>query len=141
MSKVVSLANITNIPLFSGLSEQDRDAFLKGGHIRHCPCGQMLFAHGEPVKYFYIIVDGTIQLFRGNSDGHEKTIGILKAGQTMCEDEILDACNTHRANATAVEDSTLMEFPASWLRESAKKMARLRLIFLILFPITRMRLN
>ena len=39
----------------------------------------------------------------------------------MCESEIMDACNTHRANAMALENTTLLEFASSWLKESAKK--------------------
>jgi len=39
----------------------------------------------------------------------------------MCESEILDACRSHRVNALAVEDSVVMAFPATWLKDTAKK--------------------
>lgn len=110
-----------NIPLFNGLPEQEKDVLLGGGRIRHCPRGQMLFSHGQPVTHFYIIVKGTFQLFRGNAEGQMKTIELLRAGQTMCEGEILDACRTHRVNAMPVEDAVVLEFPMIWLKETARQ--------------------
>ena len=120
MSLIISPEGIRNLSLFSGMTEQDKDVLIKAGRIRQCPRGQMLFSHGEPVTHFYVVEKGTFQLFRTNADGHEKTVAVLKSGQTMCESEILDGCRTHRVNAVPVEDSTLMEFPVSWLKDAAK---------------------
>lgn len=113
--------NIRMSPLFSGLTEQEKQALLSGGCIRNVSRGHMLFAHGDPVTHFYMIVSGSMQLFRTTADGHEKTIDVLKAGQTLCEGEIMDACRGHRANAVAVEDSALMEFPLPWLKDAVRK--------------------
>ena len=104
--------NAKGLPLFSGMTEQDKQALLAGGKVRNCPRGQMLFAHGEPVTHFFVVVSGAFQLFRANAEGHEKTIAIAKAGQTMCEGEIMDSCRSHRVNAVPVEDSVVMAFPA-----------------------------
>lgn len=123
---------IQSMPLFSGLTEQDKGVLLKGGRIRQCSKGQMLFAHGEPVTHFYVIVKGTFQLFRTNAEGQEKTIEMLKAGQTMCEGEILDACSSHRVNAVPVENSAVLEFPVGWLKENAKQYSVLALNLLSL---------
>lgn len=113
--------SVRGMPLFAGLSEHEKDVLIQSGRVRQCPRGKMLFAHGEPVTNFYIIIKGVFQMFRTNAEGHEKTIEILKAGQTMCKSEILDSCRNHRLNALPVEDSTVLEFPLNWLRESAKK--------------------
>lgn len=123
---------IRGMPLFSGLTEQEKDSLIKGGRIRQCPKGQMLFAHGEPVTHFYVIVKGNFQLFRANADGQEKTIDVLKSGQTMCEGEILDSCRAHRVNAVPVEDSVVLEFPVTWLKEAAKQYNALALNLLSL---------
>lgn len=112
---------IRALPLFSGLNEQDKAALLTGGRIRQCKRGQLLFHHGDPVTHFYIIISGTVQFSRENPDGHEKTIDVFKAGQTMCESEIMDACRHHRVNAIALDDVAVMEFPMAWLKDAAKK--------------------
>lgn len=121
MHPIITPDSARTMPLFAGLTEQDKDSLIKGGRIRQVPRGQLLFAHGDPVTHFYLLVSGTIQLFRTNPDGHEKTIEVLKAGQTMCEDEVMDHCHGHRVNGVAVEDSAVLEFPVAWLKESAKK--------------------
>ncbi len=123
---------VRNIPLLSGLTEQDKDALVNSGKIHHCPRGQMIFAHGDPVTHFYILIKGTIQLFRTNSEGSEKTIDVLKSGQTLCESEIMDSCRSHRVNALPVEDSVIMEFPVAWLKESARRYSALALNLLSL---------
>jgi len=112
---------LRSIPLLTGLSEAEKDALLEGGHLRQYSRGQMIFGHGEPVTHFYVVVRGTVQLFRENSDGHEKTIDVLKDGQTMCESEIMDSCRSHRVNAVPVEDTTLLEFPVGWLKSTAQR--------------------
>lgn len=121
MLQIVASDATRGMPLFSGLAEQEKDALITAGRILQVLRGQMLFAHGDPVTHFYLIVNGTIQLFRTNPDGHEKTIAVMKSGQTMCEDEIMDHCHGHRVNGVAVEDTAIMEFPVSWLKEAAKK--------------------
>ena len=121
MLPVVLPESAKSLSLFSGMTEQDKDALMKGGRIHQCSKGQMLFGHGEPVTHFYIVIKGTFRLFRANAEGHEKTVMILKSGHTMCESEILDSCRNHRVNAVPVEDSAVLEFPVAWLKETAKK--------------------
>lgn len=121
MPPTIAPDSVRTSPLFSGLTEQDKQALLAGGRIRQVPRGQMLFAQGDPVTHFYIVVSGTMQLFRATPDGHEKTIDVVKSLQTMCESEVMDSCHGHRVNAVAVDDAALMEFPVAWLKETAKK--------------------
>lgn len=122
-----------NSPLFSGMSEQEKDALIREGRVRNITRGEMLFAHGDQVTHFYMVVSGAIQLFRTNPDGHEKTTAIAKTGQTICEDEIMDSQFTHRSNAVAVEDAAVMEFPVAWLKDAVRKNSvfALNLLYLI----------
>lgn len=121
MSSAAATQTIHAMPLFSGLSEKEKDELINGGRIRQCSRGEHLFLHGDPVKSFYIICKGTVQLFRETPDGHEKTIDVVKSGQTMCESEILDSCRNHRVNAMALNEVSVMEFPVTWLKDSARK--------------------
>jgi CRP-like cAMP-binding protein len=108
------------LPLLAGLETQEKDALLQQGRLRNCAAGQMLFLHGQPVTHFYIILSGTIKLFRTSPDGSEKTIDVLKSGQTMCESEIMDSCHNHRVNALPVDDSVVLEFPLAWVKQAAR---------------------
>jgi CRP-like cAMP-binding protein len=121
MDTTLSPGHLKHLSLFAGLTEQDKQDLLSGGRIRHCPRGQMLYAHGDPVSHFYIIVSGTFQLFRTNADGHQKTIAVLNGNRTMGEGEIMDSCHSHRVNAVPVEESVVLEFPGAWLKDAARK--------------------
>jgi CRP-like cAMP-binding protein len=113
--------SIRNTDLFLGLTEKEKDTLLQEGVLRACHKGKMLFAHGDPVTHFYIIKKGTFQVFRTNAEGQEKTIEVLKSGQPLGEDEILDNCQAHRVNAVALEESSVVEFPVAWLKDAARK--------------------
>jgi CRP/FNR family transcriptional regulator, dissimilatory nitrate respiration regulator len=132
MHPIVVPENAKAGSLFAGLTGAEKESLLKGGRLRKCPKGQMVFLHGDPVAHFYIIVQGAIQLFRETADGQEKTIHIIEAGQTMCEGEILDTCITHRMSAVAIDDTSIMEFPAAWLKDSARKLGTFALNLLSL---------
>jgi CRP-like cAMP-binding protein len=121
MPQSVSPDIIKGLPLFSGLTEQDKDTLLKAGRLHRFTRGEHLFMHGDPIKHFYIVCRGTVQLFRENPDGHEKTTDVRIAGQTIAKAEIFEAVRVHQVNAVAVEDSVVMEFPMAWLKESARK--------------------
>lgn len=121
MKQILVSDHVRSHPLFAGLTELEKDTLLVQSRLRRCTHGQMLFAQGEPVTHFYIVVRGNIQLFRTNRDGREKTMEVLKSGGTMCECEIMDSCRAHRVNAVAVEDSVLLEFPLTWLKQSARQ--------------------
>lgn len=121
MQHTLSPEQIRALPLFSGLTEQDKDSLLQEGQMRRYTRGQSLFFHGDPVAHFYIVLSGTVQLYRESPEGKEKTIEMLKAGQTICEGEILDSCRAHRASAEAVDAVTVLEFTQSWLKEASRK--------------------
>ena len=121
MTQTLSIDTVKTLPLFSGLPEQEKDLLLKAGHTRHFSRGEHLFLHGDSIAHFYIICQGTIQLFRENPDGHEKTTDVRIAGQTICKTEILGAAIVHQVNAMATDDVVVIEFPMTWLKENAKK--------------------
>lgn len=112
---------VKSIPLFSGLTEQERDGLLKEGRIRSWRRGQLLFRCGDAVACFYLVTAGVVQLYRENPHGKQKTLDVLEPGQTLCADEIMDACRTHRANALAMEDTVAMEFTQAWLKDAARR--------------------
>ena len=110
-----------SLPLFTDLPEQEKDALIQGGKIRRYESGKNVFRYGDPIRNFYVICDGTIQLFRETPDGHEMTSEVLIAGDAIGETEILQLSPTHKFNALAVKSSTLIEFPVSWLKDNIKR--------------------
>ena len=116
-----------NLPLFSGLMPDERAALLRAGQARSFAAGEVLFHHGDPLSHFYVVVRGTLQLYRTTSDGRQKTLELLKAGQTLGETEIMDSCKTHRMSAAAVDQVEVIVFPAVWLKQAAQNHSTLAL--------------
>lgn len=112
---------IQTMPLFTGISAKERNHLVQEGCLHQFSRKQMVFSQGEPVKYFYIVVQGMVRLYRSTADGVEKTINIVKAGQTLCESEIFDTYVLNRMNAEAIEDTVLLELPSEKLKDMTKK--------------------
>lgn len=111
---------VRNLPLFIGLSEQEKDRLIQGGQQRPYANGDYLFRHGDPIHNFYVVCEGAVQLFRETPDGHEMTTDVCLAGDAIGETEILQLSSTHRFNAIAIKDSLLMEFSVAWLKDTIK---------------------
>ncbi len=119
---VTSLPTIMQtLPLFSGLSEHEKNAVTQSGNMRRYTSGDRVFLYGDRIEHFYIILEGAVQLYRETPDGHEMTTDVLIAGDTIGETEILQSGTTHQFNALAVKETALMEFPTNWLKENVKR--------------------
>ena len=127
--------SIRSLPLFEGLTESDKDEFLSKARVKNYPRGSYLFTQGDNVKNFYIIQSGVIRLFRTTPGGDEITTDILIKGDTVCERKVFRFNTLHPDYALCVEDTTVLEFPATWLRESVRKNAVLSLNILSLLSL------
>jgi CRP/FNR family transcriptional regulator, dissimilatory nitrate respiration regulator len=118
---------LRSLPLFAELGEQEKSILIQGGKMRRYESGQNIFLYGDPIHNFYVVCDGAVQLFRETPDGHEMTAEVLIAGDAIGETEILQLSPTHKFNALAIKDSTLLEFPVSWLKDNVKRNGTLAL--------------
>ena len=130
----INLEFIRNIPLFSGLSEIEKDTLLKDGGVYSYPHKNILFRQGDPVARFYIICSGTVRLFHETPDGQEVTSHMRIAGDSMCATDIF-LSGTHHTHAEALSDVTTFEFTAECLRKAAQQYGKIASY--LLFSISR----
>ncbi|MGD2053101.1 MAG: Crp/Fnr family transcriptional regulator [Gammaproteobacteria bacterium] len=71
--------------LFSRLTDLQLERVYRHSKIVQLEDGQLLFAQGEDVRYFYLVLQGKIKLYRVSSDGQEKIIEIVPAGEVFAE--------------------------------------------------------
>ncbi len=90
--------------------------------------GQMLFIHGDSIRYFYIINSGWVKLFRDTLDGQEALLGLSKSGDMIGEVNLNE--RTHLFSAQAVNKVEILLLPYGLLIDNIKNNLELALIIL-----------
>ena len=71
--------------LFTKLTDVQLERVYSHSKIIRLDEGEQLFAQGDVVAYFYLVLSGKIKLFRISPDGQEKIIEIVPQGGTFAE--------------------------------------------------------
>jgi len=125
-----ALNTLRVLPLFSNVTDEDADLLSRNSHIRSCKKGEFLFMHGDEITHFYIICRGVMQIFRETPDGHEITNDLFIAGDNVNVEEIISKQSIHTMNAKAVEDTSILEIPISWLKSNFNKLDHIAAILI-----------
>ena len=79
------IAALKQSHLFSCLTEVQLERVYKHCRTVNLEEGQQLFAQGDDVAYFYMVLGGKIKLFRMSPEGQEKIIEIVQQGEVFAE--------------------------------------------------------
>lgn len=100
-------ALLSNVPLFHGLEREAVARVAHGTCVITAGRGHILFREGEMPTGFHLIVYGQVKLTVGSSQGAEKVVDILGAGQTIGEAAMfLD--RRHPVTAQALQELLLL---------------------------------
>jgi CRP-like cAMP-binding protein len=72
-------------PVFSGLDKHTFEQISGKCSVVTYARGSQIFHAGDPADFFYLITEGTVQLYRAELDGGEKTVNIFRAPQSFGE--------------------------------------------------------
>ncbi|MBI9097154.1 MAG: Crp/Fnr family transcriptional regulator [Spirochaetaceae bacterium] len=92
--------------LFSGLSEEHRNEIESKGENLSLKKGQTLFWEGDPGHSFFILIEGSVKLFKTTEEGREIIVKILTGGEIFGE-VILFVNQTYPVSSTILENSSL----------------------------------
>lgn len=73
------------LPLFSDLSQQERERLALSCQLRRLARGDMVFRVGEECDAFYVVVAGQVRLYVASPSGQEKVIELVGPGQSFAE--------------------------------------------------------
>lgn len=73
------------LPLFSDLSQQERERLALSCQLRRLVRGDMVFRVGEECDAFYVVVAGQVRLYVASPSGQEKVIELVGPGQSFAE--------------------------------------------------------
>lgn len=98
--------------LFSSLTELQLDRVFRHSHLVKLKDGQQLFAQGEKVTNFYLVLSGKIKLYRVSPDGQEKIIEIVPQGEVFAEALMFMDQPHYPVSAAALSDTVVVGIDA-----------------------------
>ena len=108
MSKILDV--ISNIPLFDGLPLDQMEALAQIVLRKHFHKGQIIFSEGDEADGFYVVVEGTVKIFKLSVEGKEHILHIFESGEPFGEVPVF-AGEHFPAHAEAIAESRLLFFP------------------------------
>ena len=101
---------LRNLSIFARVGNEALEAVARRTVVRALPRDRQLFRRGEPCQGLYVVVGGSIRVYRANSDGREQTIHLLGPGQPVAEVPLFDG-GPYPASARAATDSRVLFLP------------------------------
>ena len=92
------------------LDERELEALEEIVSIRKVIRGEVLFLQGDHATGFYVLLEGSIRVYKASPDGKEYTLHHIRTGQMFAEAAVFGD-SIFPANAVATEDSTVAFFP------------------------------
>ncbi|OCC14936.1 Hcp transcriptional regulator HcpR (Crp/Fnr family) [Dissulfuribacter thermophilus] len=96
--------------LFSGLSEENLQLFLKIAAKKVFKKGEMIFSEGDAATGFYVVLNGFVRIFKVSNQGREQTLHILGPGEPFGEVAVFVGIE-YPAFAAAMEKCETLFFP------------------------------
>ncbi|MBT6035463.1 MAG: cyclic nucleotide-binding domain-containing protein [Kordiimonadaceae bacterium] len=110
---------IQTLPLFKGLPEPTLADLFRNASVGSYKKGKLLFLEGELPNRLYIILDGWVKLYKGNSNGEETIVQMLTSGDMIAESAVfLNA--PFPVSAQVAKSAQILTLPAPIIRENVK---------------------
>jgi diguanylate cyclase (GGDEF)-like protein len=110
-TKMLDQALIRKAELFSSLLERECGFVIDRSCLIHLRKKARLFSIGQKAEHFYILLDGSIHVFKSRDDGGFNEMARYKSGDTIGDFDFARRAE-YDASAEALEDSVLIMFPA-----------------------------
>ncbi|HYW43736.1 MAG TPA: Crp/Fnr family transcriptional regulator [Bryobacteraceae bacterium] len=94
--------SLSQIALFAGLSESETQALAQRAVERRFAPGEMLFWEGEPCAGIFLIVQGSVKIFKTSPGGREMMLALEAAPSSVAELPLFDG-GPYPASVRAVE--------------------------------------
>lgn len=107
------LAAMQEHAFFGGLDADAQSRIADVSHVQSASEGTLLFQTGDSFRGFYLLVSGSVQIYRLNASGRMLVLHVIQPGESFAEVPLFDAeaPDTYPATAEALADSTLLFVP------------------------------
>ncbi|MBB6482097.1 Crp/Fnr family transcriptional regulator [Spirochaeta isovalerica] len=99
-------AFLSRTELFSGLMKEHREEILREGTVAAAEKNEQIFREGESGSRVFLLLSGSVKLYRGTEEGRDIIVRILSGGELFGE-VVLYLDDIYPVSAMALEDSNL----------------------------------
>lgn len=117
---------LKDLSVFSLLNGDEIQSICQNGYLKEYRRGEIIFFENDSEKKLYLLVDGQVKLSMLSSEGREKVMTILQAGDIFGEISLFDH-DPHPLTAEVLEKARLMILDWNDLEEIIMKQPRLAL--------------
>lgn len=96
---------ISRVPLFGGLSAEEVNVLAQRAVEKRYSDGDTLFVEGEPCEGLYLILKGSVKIFKTSAAGREITLALEVAPSAVAEVPLFDG-GPYPASVVALESTT-----------------------------------
>ena len=98
---------LKSVPLFSALDENELKPLAACAGLRSYETGELLFSEGEPCKGLFIVVSGSVRIFKTSPNGREQVLTLDGPGSSVAELPVFDG-GPYPASGAATQRSALL---------------------------------
>ncbi len=102
IKKVLSSINITE-----QLNEEEKDFWIKNAKITTLEPPEFIFTENMPREYLYLILEGSVELFKKDAFNNEKRVKVIGKHEIMGEGALIENL-PHTLSARVLKKTTLM---------------------------------
>lgn len=106
----ISAETLNNLPLFSELTAQQSERIISISKIINYNKNEIIFMEGDPYKGFYILLKGTIKIYKISFEGKESILHLIKPYESFGDVPLFEGGN-YPVNAQVITDSVLVFIP------------------------------
>ena len=100
----------SSLPLFSALTQEQLRDVISIASIKTIKKNKVIFSEGEKYNGFYVLLNGTVKVYKLSSDGKEMILHIIKPPETFGEIPLFEGSN-FPVNSQTMAESTVIFFP------------------------------
>ena len=102
-----------DVPLFEKLSPTELKLITNISRTKRYRKNQIIFLEGEPFAGFYIVLSGSVKVYKLNGVGDEVVLNELAPYRSFAESSLFSGSRFYTSCAQAMEESTLLYVPST----------------------------
>ena len=106
-----TVATVLRNPFFKHLGQPEQERLMAQSHEQAFSAGELLIQQGQPAERFFLVLKGRVKLYRISTDGQEKVVEIIQAGQTFAEAVMFMQRSEYPVCAETLEAVQLVSVP------------------------------